>query len=352
MSSSEAFRKVSSMLGVGAVIATALTPNAFGQNKQYAVGLYQTIYPDIGKPGSRGHDLNVPVYACIVDGIDRSGSVMKHRLDLQRDALVHSLESDDFGRALSLIPHKRIGLHLAFFGTTVKMAIDSEWIVVDNVTRFELAKKIRAWDLLPTGYEYTNTNTFMRYAIQKLQYCQGTDEKGRPSGVNAIDIMTDGTPNRPGSRCVNYHVCAEEIPSTIQHRNEAIARGITTNVLAMVIENSQHLPEWAKKYMVTPSPDQQMDEGLISPEQDPVRSGKLLVLHPYDDEDTSKWGATFNQLKKFKLLIEFTSNKVRNDFAKSQGVNIDSDEALTVIAGQLAPFRYQNSYAQAGNLHP
>lgn len=304
-----------------------------------AAGIYETIYPDIGKPGSKGHKLGLPVYACIVDGIDISSSVSERRFALQRDALVDSLTSNDFKDALKQIPHQRIGLHLNYFGSDVRTVFnDQEWIVIDETSRFEVAKKLSA---LKKPYSlYTRTNLFVRHALDKLQDCKATDEKGRFSGVNAIDIMTDGTPNHPGCRPV--YKCAAEIPTTIQHRNEAIRRGVTTNVMAMVLANtalgnydyngSEHLPEWAIQQMITPGAATQIKLELIAPQQEAVRPGQLFVLTPTDDDDPSKWKAEFNRMKKIKLILEMASGPLRQKFARTLGLAPGFESEPTVFA--------------------
>jgi hypothetical protein len=235
-----------------------------------------------------------------------------------------SLTSPEFGAALKQISHQRIGLHVAFFEHKAYSVFPDNqgWIMVDEETRFEVAAKLKAVKYPAPGY--TRTDIATEYALEKLQDCKTDDI----DGVNVIDIMTDGKLNFPGCLPGSYS-CHQGIPFAIAARDEATRRGVSINVLAMVIDTERDLPEWAKRFMVTPSGEEQQNTSIMGP-KGPIKPGMLFILPDAEKQDAAEWEAAFSALKKQKLIVEMGMIKEDrwNDFASRFGLPHWSDGAL------------------------
>ncbi|MBU6234345.1 MAG: DUF1194 domain-containing protein [Alphaproteobacteria bacterium] len=283
----------------------------------------------VGMPGSHGHKLDKPVGACIVDLWDNSISVTRARKELQRAALVQSLISPEFGAALRYIPHHRIGLHIAFFEHKAYSIFPNNqgWLIVDEESRFDIARMIKEVSYPSPGY--TRTDIAVEYALDKLQDCK-TDGA---EGVNVIDIMTDGKLNFVG--CLpNSYDCHQGIPFALAARNEAVKRGVTINVLAMVIEREQDLPEWARRFMMTPAGEEQVSLGLRSV-GDTVKPGMLFILPDAEKQNAAEWVSAFKELKTRKLIIEMGLGPDGwNRFAHARGLP-QIGLGQTVVEGRI-----------------
>lgn len=239
-------------------------------------------------PGNIGYD------ACIVEGLDTSISMEDRRLRKLQDMIASSLESDEFGNALKLGPHKRVLYSLMFFDDKVKPV--TGWAVVDEQTRFELAKVIRLSARQGSGY--TLTQNFVTHAIAKLDTCGAERRK--------INIVTDGTNNTRGGCSVAYN-CTEKFPLMGIARDAATLKGYSINIFGIQLGGQNaDIAKWAKEFAITPTYDEQAARGIEN-KQNAAEPGRFFKVDVSDLDAVQGEGYNIARLMhRQKLVMEMS----------------------------------------------
>lgn len=250
---------------------------------------------NVGLPGSKGHEPKRPVGACIADFIDTSESVTNERLQRELESFAQALESEEFGAALEQIRHQSIAMHIAFFNSNIR-PITQGWYVVDRKSRFDLAHIIR--EAKRNGQGYTRHDQAVQYGLQQLESCQSQNP--------VIDIVTDGKQNFIGCTFPSAYNCAAGIPIAEAARDEATARGVAINVLAVEIDKSPALAEWVRDHLATRPYDLQVP--LMKGVKAPAVPGK--IFHIFGAEllgNAQSGGDKFKEYRIRKLIEEIAA---------------------------------------------
>jgi len=286
-------KKAASITGAFALVFQATAANSVDG----AATAYKSQW-NIGLPGSKADKQTEKVDACVADAWDTSVSVTDIRFRLEREAYAQALRSDDFGHALKMGRHKQIAMNVFFYDDFAK-PVTNGWVVVNEKTRFALADKIEATPR--NGKGYTRTGEAVEHALKELEKCSGA--------ISVIDIVTDGKLNYHGCE-PSYFNCLAGLPLAEMARNEAAARGVRINVLAVQIDDEPGLAEWAVKYMATQSPDMQEEAGVhLTFNQPSPPAGKVLSMDGMNYKDSALWVEKFKQMRVKKLIEEIAQGQ-------------------------------------------